>query len=238
MDRLYSPNPAEREAEAKKYRVFHKNVGIPRKWKCDWDKLLQGRNAKEGRPWPDSLLKLMRSRRWSEYTFGTANASCLVVLHRPGNSDVNKVEDTHIQPALPVLGGIPHAHNAFWYDGYSKSQTWKSLHKYLPDAFKGLTNPWSQIMTTNLTTTLASMGEVNAISNLQAVNNGLLDFLVELCKPRVILLCGGDVQKATRKWSQPQSIEVIPCKHPSFQHWSGEGDRVQGVIREALYVSR
>lgn len=235
MDPLYSSVPAEREAEAKKYRVFHKNVRIPRKWRDDWNELLQGRELKEGRPWPDSLLRLMRSRRWPGYTFGTVNASCLVVLHRPGDTSRNRVEDTFIEPDLPVLGGIPHAHNCFWYDRYNKGQTWKALHRYLPPAFKELENPWSQIMTTNLTTVLASAGQVDPRSNLDAVNGGLLDFLVALCKPRIILLCGGDVHKATRKWSRPQNIEVIPCKHPSFQHWSGEGDRVQRAIRETLF---
>lgn len=235
MDRLYSPNPAEREAEAKKYRAFHKNVRIPRKWRSDWDDLLQDRGLKEGRPWPASLLKLMRSRKWPEYTFGTANASCLVVLHRPGNTSRNKVQETYIEPALPVLGGIPHAHNAFWFDRYNTGQTWRSLHRYLPPAFSGLENPWSQIMTTNLTTTLASTGQVDARRNLQAVNSGLLEFLVELCKPRIILLCGGDVQKATRNWTQPQDIQVLSCYHPTFQHWSGEGDRVQKKIKEVLF---
>ena len=242
MDKQYSQNPAEREAEAKKYRVFHKDVRIPRKWKNDWDELLQGRNIKEGHPWPDSLLKLMRNRKWPEYTFGTANASCLVVLHRPGKADVNKVKDTYIQPTLPVLGGIPHTHNVFWYGRYSKSQTWGALHRYLPSAFKGLKNPWSQVMTTNLTTTLASTGEINARSNLQAINNGTLDFLVELCQPRIILLCGKPVQNAASLWKPTQATQILPCYHPSArakQSWgAGEGERVQQAVREVLYASR
>ena len=234
---LYSPDPAEREAEAKKYRVFHrKDVKIPRKWRRDWDELLQGRGIKEGRPWPDSLLRLMRSREWPEYTFGTANASCLVVLHRPGNTGRNKVDDTYIEPELPVLGGIPHAHNSFWYDRYNTGQTWRSLHRYLPRAFEGLENPWSQIMTTNLTTTLARRGQVDAQSNLQAVNGGLLDFLVELCMPRIILLCGGEVQKAARNWRPSQGIRIHKCHHPSYQSWgAGEGLRVHQAIRKSLY---
>ena len=94
-----------------------------------------------------------------------------------------------------MLGGIPHAHNSFWYDRYNTGQTWRSLHRYLPHAFEGLENPWSQIMTTNLTTTLARRGQEDAQSNLQAVNGGLLDFLVELCMPRIILLCGGKCRR-------------------------------------------
>lgn len=220
MNRLYSPNPAEREAEAKKYRVFHKNVRIPRKWKKDWDELLRDRGLKEGRSWPDSLLNLMRNRKWPEYTFGTANASCLVVLHRPGKP-ANENEDTYIVPRLPVLGGISHAHNALWRDKLvekgSTDRTWGSMHKYLPDAFDTLEDRWSQIMTTNLTTIPARPGQVDAQSNLQAVNGGLLDFLVELCKPRIILLCGGDVQKAARDWARPPGIRILECNHPQYQ---------------------
>ena len=70
--------------------------------------MLDGRDLESGRDWPEQLLGLLKTRKWPEYTFGTANASCLVVLHRPGDASVNKVSgDTFISPDLPVLGGIP-----------------------------------------------------------------------------------------------------------------------------------
>ena len=241
MNALYSPDPAEREAEAKKYRVFHrKYVKIPHKWRNDGDELLQGRGIEEGRLWPDSLLRVMRRRPWPEYTFSTANASCLVVLHRPGDPGENEMQDMYIEPALPVLGGISHAHNAFWYRYSTKrgdNKTWPAMHKYLPDAFTVLDDSWTQIMTTCLTTTPAKAGQVDVENNLRAVNSGLLDFLVELCMPRIILLCGGEVQKAARNWTPPKGIRIHKCHHPSYQSWgAGEGLRVQQAIRKSLFL--
>ncbi len=237
MDRLYSRNPIVREKEAAKYRVFHKNVKIPSKWREDWNELLCKRDVNNGLAWPPNLLKLMRRRRWPEYSFGTANASCLVVMHRPGGTDANKVMDMFISPGLPILGGIPHAHNAFWYPRYSKSQTYRSLHSYLKPAFATLKNPWSQVMTTCLTTSPAHTGEVDAAVNLRAVKSGLLDFMVNLCQPQLILLCGGAVHKAVSKanWSPPPKVEVLECTHPMFQHWSRDGNKVRDATKKVLF---
>ena len=240
---LYSPDPAEREAEAKKYRVFHrKDVKMPPKWRNDWDELLQGRGIKEGRPWPDSLLRLMRSRKWPKFTFGTANASCLVVLHRPGPKGTNT--SSHIKPRLPVLGGISHAHNALWCKHLKNrpgggNPTWEAMHNYLPDAFGMLEDRWSQIMTTCLNPKPGKSGKVDRVRNRQAIEDGLLDFLVELCKPRIILLCGGAVQDAARIWTPPQDIRIHRCYHPSYQRWgAGEGLGAQQAIRKSLYVCK
>ena len=233
MDRLYSDDPIVREEEAAKYQVFHKEVVIPAKWKKYWNRLLDGREVSDGLTWPKDLQLLMRRREWPEFTFGSANASCLVVMHRPG---ITGSRDLLISPTLPVLGGIPHAHNAFYYpneDGRSK--TYLSLHRYLRPAFARLKNPWSQVMTTNLTTTLASTGQVDSKANLRTVNDGLLDFLTSLCQPRLVLLCGGAVQNAAAKWSPPPHIQVLECDHPVYQSWSRDGARVQKTIERVLF---
>ena len=235
MNKLYSDDPIVREEEAAKYRVFHKKVRISSKWRNDWRELLGERDVNSGMDWPKDLLRLMKSRKWPEFSFGTANASCLVVMHRPGDPNVNLVEDKFVAPGLPVLGGIPHAHNEFWYPRYSTSQTYRSLHRYLKLAFSRLKNPWSQVMTTNLTTIPASTGQTDSQANLRAVNNGLLDFMVTLCQPRVILLCGGEVHKAAASWNPPSHAEVVECTHPSYQHWSGVGDRVKDTIESVLF---
>ena len=235
MDRLYSDDPLVREEEAAKYRIFHKKVSMPRRWKRDWDSLLGGRDINRGNEWPDGLLRVLRTRKWPEYTFGTANAACLVVWHRPGDTNVNVVEETFLSPSLPVLGGIPHAHNALWYPKYSSSQTWRSLHRFLVPALARLENPWSQVMTTCLTTIPAKTGVVDSRANLQAVNNGLLQFMLDVCQPRVVLLCGGAVQKASAHWNPPPDIVVVECTHPSFQHWSGDGPRVREVVEKTLF---
>ena len=235
MDKLYSNDPIVREEEATKYHVFHKKVRIPAKWRGDWNEILDARGVNTGLAWPNHLLRLMKSRKWPEFSFGTANASCLIVMHRPGDTNVNTVDETHIAPDLPVLGGIPHAHNEFWYPKYSTSQTYQSLHNYLKPAFAKLKSPWSQVMTTNLTTTHAGTGQVDSKANLRAVNGGLLDFLTSLCQPRLVLLCGGEVHKAAAKWSPPPYVEVLECDHPSFQHWSRDGVRVQKTIERVLF---
>lgn len=240
MSRLYSDDPAVREKEAAKYRVFHKKVRIPRKWRKEWDELLGDRNVNAGSAWPDSLKRLLRTRKWPEYTFGTANASCLVVLHRPGDPKANSVEDTFISPNLPVLGGIPHAHNAFWYPNYNTNPTYSSLHRYIKPTFARLDNPWSQVMTTNLTPIPAPTGRVDAEANLNAVNSGQLDFLVSLCQPRIILLCGGKVHEAVARgnWNAPLNVEVLKCDHPSYPYWdpwSRDGDKVKDIIERVLF---
>ena len=237
---LYSPDPAEREAEAKKYRVFHrKDVKIPCRWRRDWDNLLRGKDIEEGLPWPDNLLTLVASRDWPEYTFGTANASCLVVLHMPGASGMKK-EDTYIAPILPVLGWIPHAHNRLW-SRYNSSQTWKSLYGYLTHAFDGLRlkDPWSQVMTTCINPKPGRPGDVDRKQNRQAFErDDLIDFLVELCQPRIILLCGTHVRNAALNWKRPHDVRIFCCHHPSARgdkSWdAGEGGRVQQAIRKSL----
>ena len=235
MDRLYSDDPVVREEEAAKYRVFHKNVSIPSKWENAWKSLLDGRDVKDGENWPESLLNTLETRKWPEYTFGTANALCLVVLNRPGDPGANTVEETFIPPNLPVLGGIPHPHNAFWYPNYNKKPTWGSLHRYLVPAFAKLKHPWSQVMTTCLTMTPAPTGVTDSQANLHSVNGGLLQFMTDLCQPRVVLLCGKPVQRAAVKWSPSPSTAVVECDHPSYQHWSGDGPRVQATIERILF---
>ena len=233
MDNLYSDDPFTREEEAAKYQPFHKEVVIPGKWKKYWDRLLDGRDANGGLTWPKDLQTLMRSRKWPKFTFGSANASCLVVLHRPGTTGSR---DLLISPTSPVLGGIPHAHNAFYYPNEDRnSPTWEALHHYLVPIFATLKHPWSQVMTTNLTTTLAGTGQVDSKANLRAVNGGLLDFLTSLCQPRLVLLCGGAVQNAAANWSPPPNIQVLECDHPSFRHWSRDGVRVQKTIKRVLF---
>lgn len=238
MNRLYSDDPIVREEQATKYRVFHKKVHIPCKWRKEWDDLLGDRNVNTGLAWPDSLRSMIRSRKWPEYTFGTANASCLVVLHRPGSKDGNPVKDDFISPDLPVLGGIPHAHNAFWYPKHNDSQTWKGLHRYLKPAFSRLENPWSQVMTTCLNPKHGRPGEVDLQANIRAVKKGgSLDYLVELCQPRLVLLCGGPVHDAVARggWGAPPGVEVRKCDHPSYQHWSRSGGKVKDTIERVLF---
>ena len=242
MSRLYSDDPILREQEAASYRVFHKKVHISHKWRKEWDDLLGDRHMDTGLDWPDSLLSLLETRQWPKYTFGNANALCLVVLHRPGGTESRLEEDTFISPNLPVLGGIPHAHNMFWWDPrYNGSRTYRGLHHYLEPAFSRLENPWSQVMTTCLNPKHGRPGEVDLQANLLAVKKGgSLDYLVELCQPRLVLLCGVPVHDAVARggWNAPPNVELLKCDHPSYPFWdpwSRDGDKVKDTIERVLF---
>ena len=119
MDDLFSDDARVREKAAGRYRVFAERVRIPRRFQPDWQLLLGNRDPNDGTEWPEQLAESAHKTRWPEYAFGTANAACLLVMHRPGlEKDVEKVEDLDrvlfVEPRFPVLGGIPHAHNALF----------------------------------------------------------------------------------------------------------------------------
>ena len=90
-------------------------------------------------------------------------------------------------------------------------------------------------MTTCLTPTHGVTGQVDSQTNLRSVEGGLLDFMVSLCQPRLVLLCGGAVHKAAASWKAPQNVEVLECDHPSFQHWSRDGAKVKDTIERVLF---
>lgn len=218
MDNLFSDDPRIREAEAGKYKVFAENITLPAQHANEWQRLLGSKTVDQGDPWPHHLTEIAKPDTWPEFSFGTANAACVLVWHRPGRPGQRGL---YIEPNLPVLGGIPHAHNAFWYPRYHASPSWRLLHKYLPLAFKGLKNPWSQLMTACINAEPGATGSVDTKANKDAVNNGVLDRVVALCQPRIILLCGTPVHKATARWDAPSRTEVLRVSHPST--WDGYG---------------
>ena len=219
MDDLFSDDVKLREETAAKYRIFAEKVHIPKRFRPDWKQLLGNRDPNDGLEWPQELRSRASKTRWPEYAFGTANAACLLVMHRPGlEKGVEKVEDLDrvlfIKPQVPVLGGIPHAHNALFPVNYLKTnRTWNNIHNYLRPAFEGLRNHWSQLMTCNINTQPDHTGEVDTAGNIQGLK--ILDHVGTLCQPKVILLCGGDVHVATRSWDPPQDARMEWVAHPS-----------------------
>ena len=207
MADLFSDNVKVREEVAGKYKVFAERVRIPRRFRPDWQLLLGNRDADEGMEWPKGLARQASKARWPKYAFGTANAACLLVMHRPGlPKDVELVEDLkrvmYVEPRFPVLGGIPHAHNAlFPINHLRSSRTWNSIHKYLKPAFSGLTHPWSQLMTCNINTSHGHHGEVDGAGNVHGLS--ILDRIVALCRPKLVLMCGTEVHRATATWPSP-----------------------------------
>ena len=240
VEGLFSDDPRLREEAASRYRVFPGRVRIPKQFRQDWQQLLGHKSENDGLQWPNQLAQLARPHRWPEYAFGTANAACLLVMHRPGlGSGEESVESLDrvlfIKPRVPVLGGIPHAHNALFPRRYNKSPTWLRIHDYLKPAFEGLKSPWSQLMTCNINTEHGPYGIADEGKNVQGLS--ILDHIVTLCRPKIIVLCGKKVHAATASWST--DVKTIRVAHPSMWHRSSmslpNGSRTAAIVRTTLF---
>ena len=238
---LFSDDIRLREEAAGRYRVFSEDIRIPEQFRRDWEQVLGGKNEDDGWEWPRGLAQLADTSRWPEYAFGTANAACLLVMHRPGLNKGENVESPDrvlfIEPSIPVLGGIPHAHNELYRECYGvpRDATWRYIHRYLKPAFDGLRNPFSQLMTCNLNIEHGSYGITDVAMNIGGLS--ILDHIVSLCQPRLILLCGGKVHKATQSWKA--DAKVLRVAHPSMWHRSSmrlpNGDKTASEVRKTLF---
>lgn len=190
----------------------------------DWRAIVGDRDIKRGRQWPSRLAKATSRTLWPKQAFGTANAACLLIWHRPGIPNEDGV--LNIEPGIPVLGGIPHPHNVLW-PRYHPSPSWRNLHKYLPRAFSDLEEPWSQVMIACLNPEPGKTGSTDRTANMEAVKpGGRLDLIVSVCQPRAILLCGNQVQEAIGYWTPSIEADLIPTSHPL--KWDGHGGQRDG----------
>ena len=245
MDDLFSDDVKLREKAAGNYRVFADKVRIPRRFRPDWRQLLGDRDPSDGMEWPKQLAKQADKTRWPKYAFGTANAACLLVMHRPGlEKDMETVDDLDrvlfIEPRFPVLGGIPHAHNALFPLNHLKTNpTWNNIHKYLKPAFEGLQNHWGQLMTCNVNTQPDHTGKVDSVGNIRGLK--ILNQLVTLCQPKVILLCGDQVHKVARSWDPPEYAKIERVAHPSVWQRTSmslpNGTETAMMVRQSLFGS-
>lgn len=248
MEDLFSNDAKLREKAASEYKVFAERMRIPKKFRSDWQHLLGSRDTNDGLEWPEELAKRASNTQWPEYAFGTANAACLLVMHRPGlEKDVKKKEDLtrelFIEPRFPNLGGIPHAHIALFWERHlrhakPRGKTWRHIQEFLKPAFDGLKNPWSQLMTCNLNPQHGHTGEVDRNANLQGLS--ILNHVVSLCQPRLVLLCGGDVHKATSSWNPPSETKSVQVAHPNMWHRTSmnlpNGVQAAKIIRQTLFI--
>lgn len=231
---LYADDLRVREQAAKQYRIFpQQRLSIPSEYRRDWMELLGERRIGYGERWPESIARMARMSRWPDHAFGTANAACLLIWHRPGGAGPggHPLPGAHIGPKVPVLGGIPHAQNLFW-GRYHPSRSWNELHEYLPQAFAGLENPWNQVMIACLNPEPGKTGQVDRMANLAAVRGGgRIDHIVSVCRPRVIVACGDPVQRAMQRWERPDGISMLEVSHPL--NWGSFGGRYHGpeVVR-------
>ena len=184
--KLYSRDLRERELAAALYRVFPE---IQHTTPPYWEQVLNGRDPNEGLDWPSRILSHVSAAVWPKHAFGTANAACLVIWHRPGKSKkMDHRAGSYLGPHTPILGGIGHVHNVRW-SSLHPNPSWYNLHKFLPQALKNsLVNPWSQVMLMCLNPIPGFTGKVDRIANLQTVApGGRLDSVVSVCRPLVVL---------------------------------------------------
>ena len=127
-DSLYSERPEDRIRAASAYTVFPPEVSMPPRWKRSWQLTLRGRDPQLGRPWETDLARACRQTRWPAHAFGTANASLLVLWHRPGVEPPGSSLAAWIDPPTPVLGGVGHAHvDRFVPDALRSDPSWNLL---------------------------------------------------------------------------------------------------------------
>ena len=90
-------------------------------------------------------------------------------------------------------------------------------------------------MTCNVNTDHGHYGRTDDVKNLRGLS--MLDHIVSLCRPKVILLCGGDVHRATASWSV--DAEVLRVGHPSVWYRSSmslpNGEETAAMVRETLF---
>ena len=93
LECLCSNDIREREQVAKRFRPFpQRRVNIPERYKHHWNTLLGESSLGAGETWPEEIAQLSRISKWPDHAFGTANAACLVIWHRPGGTERGNLE--------------------------------------------------------------------------------------------------------------------------------------------------
>ena len=236
IEDLYSKDLKVRERASCLYRMFSAQ---PAESLADWREVLEGRDPSHGAEWPEEIRPLVVPEAWPQHAFGTANAACLLLWHRPGDAGPNAhpPAGSYIGPHTPILGGVGHAHNLLWPKRHP-SPSWHNVCKFLPQALDALRNPWSQITIACLNPEPGRTGNTDRRANRQAVAaGGRLDSIVAVCRPLAILACGIPVQEAIRYWSNPTGSRIIRVNHPL--KWNGhggvyDGQKVVEELRAAL----
>jgi len=213
--RLYGRSLATRLDEARRFRVFRKGLRL-RPYRMQW-RSLRSVPLEEGLEWPDELAGA--AENWPQHAFGAANASLLVLWHRPGKGPAGSEPngDTFIRPAEPVLGGIPHLHLQAWPIRH-RDQSWGNLSLYLHLAFweVGIADPWPHVMVACLNPVPGRPGEIDQVANDLAVRaGGRIDRIVELVRPSILLACGKTaVWPFIQRWEAPKDTHVEFVQHP------------------------
>src|SRR4051794_29484730 len=110
MDKLFQNDVRSRVLAAREYSVLPDRSEPPQQFWPEWSRVLKGRKASDGKEWPPELVRVCNEVVWPSYAFGAANASILVLWHRPelgGGQIVDGIRmEPFIKPHTPNLGGI------------------------------------------------------------------------------------------------------------------------------------
>lgn len=216
---LYSSSIRYRERAARAYRTFACQTDIAPQHARYWEGRLQ-----DGEDWPVAMAELAKSDNWPEHAFGTANAGLVVFWHRPGLGSNDLPAGAHIGPRVPILGGSGHPHVRYWQELHP-SPSWRLLHKYLRAALLGsqLDDYLSQVMVACINPIPGKTGEVDVAANRRSVEpGGVMDVVTRLCQPRVVLLCGRNVQAIGNIYrNRHPEVRTLDVPHPL--KWDGHG---------------
>jgi hypothetical protein len=233
---LFSDDLVEREHAASKYRTFAKRTEIPDKYISYWQHATDN-----GAEWPAEMAEISSEQVWPQHAFGTANAGIVVFWHRPGLGTEQLPAGAHIGPRFPVLGGLPHPHVKHWPELHP-SPSWHRLHKYLSQALGGLglRDCLSQVTVACINPVPGKTGTVDATANhASAQPGGAMDIVTRLCRPRLVLLCGREVQSVGPVYCEKHpGTATLKVPHPL--KWDGHGgekmrgDEIARLVRAAL----
>lgn len=227
---LYDNDLRVREREAGRFTVFPDGGAPPVSAAHFWSIVLAGRSADAGEPWPDDLrAQCANEAEWRDaFAFGTANAAVVVIWNRPGVEGERAAVEP-IEPPVPTLGGVAHAHVRCHGPRLRYDQSWRGLTTYLTRGLSPLRlrDPLSMVMTVCLNPVFARTGVSDASANLRGLERGgVVDRVIDVTQPILTLACGNPVGEAiaAARW-QPSKGELRFVSHPSIWTRRRDGER-------------
>jgi hypothetical protein len=229
---LFATDVRARSAAAAAYSVFPDGGPPSKLWREEWSRTLGERDPQQGAPWPPELARRAAVDCWPAHAFGTANASILMLWHRPGAEDKAAMRAAWIDPEAPVLGGVSHAHvERFVPEVLRRDVSWDRLHDWVGARLRAfeLAQPWAAVMVACLNDQGSETGEEDCERNKAMLAPGeRIDVVCQTIQPLLVIACGGPVRRAIEAvaW-RPPTGSVCFVEHPSFQHWRRGGPTVR-----------
>jgi hypothetical protein len=212
---LWAPSLVERLRAARRYRLFPENVDIPRRWQTAWRRVADV-NAEAARlVWTADMDG--RFSNWEQHAFGTANAAVLLLWDRPGPLSDDKPD--WIDPRVPNLGGVPHAHVRLYRELIKPNSTgWRNIQTDVGQGLSGIAgfDALSMLMVACLNPVRGDKPDLGA--NREAMSRGgRIQRIIQAVQPMVVLVCGdrSAIQDAVREHERILAgAAVLYLHHP------------------------